>query len=196
MSKWEKIDNVLETAIRISYWIYDCPKAIYIERERWLWIHRDNNHTVVKKEKELIGLFECVNKHKEWIFLSSLFFFFFVFLLPTLVWLVLAIGYISISLRLHLQNDDEQQRMLIDILKQKYPRQHVSSSSSSAVSTPMMVKTNLINYQFDIYVCLSLPIATTYKFCSSTFIIDWPTWWRITHRKHEWSEERNRNCFN
>ncbi|UJR35465.1 hypothetical protein I4U23_028221 [Adineta vaga] len=40
------------------------------------------------------------------------------------------------------KNGDEQQRMLIDILKQKYPRQHVSSSSSSAVSTPMMPRTN------------------------------------------------------
>ncbi|CAF4777174.1 unnamed protein product, partial [Rotaria socialis] len=30
--------------------------------------------------------------------------------------------------------------MLIDILKQKYPRQH--GSSSSAVSTPMMPRTN------------------------------------------------------
>ncbi|CAM2716065.1 unnamed protein product [Rotaria socialis] len=38
------------------------------------------------------------------------------------------------------KNDDEQQRMLIDILKQKYPRQH--GSSSSAVSTPMMPRTN------------------------------------------------------
>ncbi|CAF0721604.1 unnamed protein product [Rotaria sordida] len=38
------------------------------------------------------------------------------------------------------KNDDEQQRMLIDILKQKYSRQHVSSSS--AVSTPMMPRTN------------------------------------------------------
>lgn len=61
----------------------------------------------------------------------------------------------SLSVRINLQNDDEQQRMLIDILQQKYPRQHVSSSSS-AVSTPMMVrKANLINYQFDIYVLSS-----------------------------------------
>ncbi|CAF3379771.1 unnamed protein product [Rotaria sp. Silwood1] len=42
--------------------------------------------------------------------------------------------------KIRLQHDDEQQRMLIDILKQKYPRQHLSSSS--AVSTPMMPRTN------------------------------------------------------
>ncbi|CAF0863809.1 unnamed protein product [Adineta ricciae] len=45
----------------------------------------------------------------------------------------------SLSLHINLQNGDEQQRMLIDILKQKYPRQHVSSS---AVATPMMPRTN------------------------------------------------------
>ncbi|CAF2931540.1 unnamed protein product [Rotaria sp. Silwood2] len=46
----------------------------------------------------------------------------------------------KIRSKVRLKNDDEQQRMLIDILKQKYPRQH--ASSSSAVSTPMMPRTN------------------------------------------------------
>jgi len=42
-----------------------------------------------------------------------------------------------LSLYINLQSDDEQQRMLINILKQRYSRQH--APSSSAVSTPMMV---------------------------------------------------------
>ena len=45
--------------------------------------------------------------------------------------------YLSLP-RIHLQNDDEQQRILIDILKQKHPRTPIASSS--AVSTPMMVR--------------------------------------------------------